>query len=149
MSLSLKKLKKSCREKQLGLKSETTEWQEFMDLADVARNLASRQPRHRHGVPPVSQALRIRPLAEVTSHYYVRLMVLDKPGSLGIFTSILGKHGVSISAVTQRAVLQEGGHVPVVVLTHAAREAKLDAALVEIQAAGVVGEKPTKLRMLD
>jgi homoserine dehydrogenase len=119
------------------------------DLADVGRNLASRQPRHRRGVPQSSRSQRIRPLAEVTSHYYVRLMVLDKPGSLGIFTGILGRHGVSISAVTQRAVPLEGGHVPVVVLTHAARESEVDAALAEIHAAGVVGEKPKKLRILD
>ncbi|MEI6211742.1 MAG: homoserine dehydrogenase [bacterium] len=120
------------------------------DLADVARNLASRQPRHRRAAPQERRApLRIRPLAEVSSRYYVRLQVLDKPGSLGLFTGILGKHGVSISAVTQRAVPQAGGHVPVVVLTHAARESQLDAALAEIQAAGVVSEKPKKLRMLD
>ena len=119
------------------------------DLADVAQGLVSRQPRHRRGVPRANQTLRVRPLAEITSRYYVRLMVLDKPGSLGIFTAILGRHGVSISAVTQRAVLQEGGHVPVVVLTHAAREAELHAALAEIQAAGVLGEAPTRLRILD
>ncbi|MFZ4396843.1 MAG: homoserine dehydrogenase [Kiritimatiellia bacterium] len=119
------------------------------DLADVARNLASRQPRHRRAAPQERRApLRIRPLAEVSSRYYVRLQVLDKPGSLGLFTGILGKHGVSISAVTQRAVPQTGGHVPVVVLTHTARESQLDAALAEIQAADVVSEKPKKLRML-
>lgn len=119
------------------------------DLADVARNLAAGQPRHGCTAVAGQVPLRIRPLSEVSSRYYVRLMVVDKPGSLGIFTSILGKHGVSILAVTQRVVQQEGGLVPVVVLTHAAREAKLDAALAEIQTAGVVGEKPTKLRMLD
>lgn len=120
------------------------------DLADVARNLAARQPRHRRVAPQERRApLRIRPLAEISSRYYVRLQVLDKPGSLGLFTGILGKHGVSISAVTQRAVREAGGHVPVVVLTHDAREAQLDAALAEIQAVGVVGESPKKLRMLD
>ncbi len=119
------------------------------DLADVAQGLVSHQPRHRRGVPTARHAMRVRPLAEITSRYYVRLMVLDKPGSLGIFTGILGRHGVSISAVTQRAVLQEGGHVPVVVVTHAAREAELHAALSEIQAAGVLGENPTRLRILD
>lgn len=120
------------------------------DLADVARNLAARQPRHRRVAPQERRApLRIRPLAEISSRYYVRLQVLDKPGSLGLFTGILGKHGVSISAVTQRAVREAGGHVPVVVLTHDAREAQLDAALTEIQAVGVVGESPKKLRILD
>ena len=82
------------------------------------------------------------PRAEVT---FPELLRKDA----GYFTGILGRHSVSISAVTQRAVPLEGGHVPVVVLTHAAREAQLDAALAEIHAAGVVGEKPKKLRMLD
>ncbi|MEI8241658.1 MAG: homoserine dehydrogenase [bacterium] len=118
------------------------------DLADVARSLASGQPRRLCSASP-GRAPRLRPLREITCHYYVRLNVLDKPGSLGIFTGILGRHGVSISAVTQRAVQKEGGHVPVVVLTHAAREAELDAALAEIHAAGVVGELPKKLRILE
>jgi homoserine dehydrogenase len=118
------------------------------DIADIARNLAVRQPRHRRGVAQAARPLRIRPLAEVRSHHYLRLMVADKPGSLGIFTSILGRHGVSIRAVTQRAVHPVGGVVPVVVLTHDARESALDAALAEITAAGVVGEKPVKIRML-
>jgi len=119
------------------------------DIADIARNLAVRAPRHRRGVAQASHALRIRPQPEVRSQYYLRLMVVDKPGSLGIFTSILGRHGVSIRAVTQRAVQPVDGGVPVVVLTHDARGSALDAALAEIAAAGVVGEKPVKFRMLE
>ena len=38
--------------------------------------------------------------------------------------------------------------VPVVVLTHAAKAADLEAALKEIEASGVVGGAPVKLRML-
>jgi homoserine dehydrogenase len=119
------------------------------DLADVAQGLVADQPRHRRGVPASGQTLRVRPVAEITSRYYLRLMVLDKPGSMGVLTTILGRHGVSISAVTQRVVQQEGGFVPVVVLTHAARESQLHAALAEITAAGVLGEPPVRLRMLE
>jgi len=121
------------------------------DLADIARNLASGKARHRRGVPQANRELRIRPVAEVRSRCYVRLMVLDKPGSLGLFTSILGKHNVSIFAVTQKAVLEqkEGNFVPVVVLTNYAQESNLDAALKEIHAAGIVCEAPRKLRIMD
>ena len=118
------------------------------DIADVARNLAARQARHRPAAPSATP-LRVRPLADVRSRHYVRLMVLDRPGSLGVFAGILGRHGVSLSAVSQRDARQEGGHVPVVVLTHAAAEAAVDAALAEIEAAGVVGERPRKLQILD
>jgi hypothetical protein len=51
--------------------------------------------------------------------------------------------------VNQRAVQQEGGHVPVVSLTHVAQESELDAALAEVFAAGILAEKPVKLRILD
>jgi homoserine dehydrogenase len=119
------------------------------DIADIARNLVSGQPRHSRGVALTGRALRVRPPAESRCRYYLRLMVLDKPGSLGIFSGILGKHNVSLSAVNQRVVQKEGGHVPVVSLTHVAQESELDAALAEIYAAGVVAEKPVKLRILD
>ena len=119
------------------------------DIADIARNLAAGQPRHSRGVALTGRALRVRPPAEARCRYYLRLLVLDKPGSLGIFSGILGKHNVSLSAVNQRAVQQEGGHVPVVSLTHVAQESELDAALAEVFAAGILAEKPVKLRILD
>jgi len=117
------------------------------DLADIGRNLVASQPRHCGGID--GTARRMRPLADVRCRYYLRLMVVDRPGALGEFTGILGRHGVSISAVTQRDARQEGGFVPVVVLTHQARESAVVAALAEIQAGGIIGEKPVKLRMLD
>jgi len=65
-------------------------------------------------------------------------------------TTILGKHGVSILAATQKAPLEEAGNmgfVPVVMLTHPAKGAEISAALREIRAAGVVSEDPVRLRM--
>jgi hypothetical protein len=78
-------------------------------------------------------------------------MVLDKAGSMGVMTTILGKHGVSILAATQKAQSEEmeaAGYVPVVILTHAAKGSEIDAALREIGTAGVLSEGPVKLRMI-
>jgi homoserine dehydrogenase len=120
------------------------------DLADVARNLAVKQPRHKRGVPKgTPPPPHIRPLSAVRSRYYLRLMVLDQAGMLGRFTTILGRRGVSILAVTQKAVPEAGGFVPVVALTHVACEADVDAALREIHAEGIVGEAPVRLRMIE
>ena len=122
------------------------------DIGDVARSLAAGQPRYRRGVSLANDGkLTMRPPAEVSSKYYLRLMVLDKAGALGVMATILGKHGVSVLAATQKACeAEEGapGHVPIVVLTHIAKEADVDAALREILAAGVVNEPPVKLRMI-
>jgi homoserine dehydrogenase len=122
------------------------------DIGDIARNLMAGKSRYRRGVNVANAGqLRVRPPAEIVSRYYVRLMVLDKAGSLGTLTTILGRHGVSILAATQKESpdgLENAGYVPVVVLTHSAKGAEIDAALREIREAGVVNEEPVKLRMI-
>ncbi len=122
------------------------------DIGDIARNLMAGKSRYRRGVCVANEGkLRMRPAADIVSRYYVRLMVLDKAGSLGTMTTILGRRGVSILAATQKAQpegMENPGYVPVVILTHPAKGAELDAALHEIVAAGVVSEGPVRLRMI-
>ena len=118
------------------------------DIADVARGLAAGKARLRRGIPLSGKPRRVRPLAETESRCYLRLSVKDVPGSLGKITSTLGSRGVSISAVIQKDAPQSEGFVPVVVLTHAAKEASIDAALAEISAAGILGADPVKLRII-
>ena len=67
---------------------------------------------------------------------------------MGLVASALGRHGVSISALSQKDVPPGSGPVPVVVLTHRAKASELDAALAEIAASGVSGAAPVKLRVL-
>ena len=121
-------------------------------IGDIVRNLMAGRSRYRRGVNTANQGqVRMRPAAEIVSRYYVRLMVLDKAGSLGTMTTILGRHGVSILAATQKespAELAHAGYVPVVILTHPAKDAEMEAALREIRAAGVLNEEPVKLRMI-
>jgi len=122
------------------------------DIGDIARNLMAGKSRYRRGVCVANTGkLRVRTAADIVSRYYVRLMVLDKAGSLGVITTLLGKHGVSILAATQKAQPEEManvGYVPVVILTHAAKGAEIDAAMREICSAGVLNEEPVKLRMI-
>ena len=75
-------------------------------------------------------------------------MLADKPGAMGVVATALGKRGISLSAVSQKAASEGNLPVPVVVLTHEAKASDLDAALDEIKASGVVGEDPVKLRMI-
>ena len=122
------------------------------DIGDIARNLMSGKSRYRRGVCVANAGkLRVRIADDIVSRYYVRLMVHDKAGSLGVITTILGKHGVSILAATQKVQPEEManvGYVPVVILTYAAKGSEIGAALSEICAAGVLNEEPVKLRMI-
>ncbi len=119
------------------------------DIADIARNLRTKQARHSRAVQIAREPPRMRPADEMRNAFYLRLMVKDQAGSLGCFTAILGKYGVSIAAVMQKAGgSAPGGFVPVVALTHVAQEADLNAALDEITASGVVSTRPIRLRLL-
>lgn len=118
------------------------------DIADIALNLSSGQVRHKTVVPQIGETLRLMPPSEMRNAFYLRLAVADRPGSLGKFTSVLGDHGVSIAAVMQKRGEEKPGVVPVVVVTHEAREADIREALSEIQASGVVAEAPVSYRIL-
>ena len=118
------------------------------DIADVARNLADGEVRHPQVVPASDAALRLRPAAEMNHAFYIRLNVRDDAGSLGKFATILGAHNVSIDAAIQQRGAEKPDAVPVVVVTHVAREADVAAALDEIFASGVVTEKPVRFRIL-
>lgn len=68
-------------------------------------------------------------LAETTNKYYLRFQAEDNPGVLGKITSSLGKHGISIESVLQKGRHLGGGDVPVVIMTHEAREKDLLSAI--------------------
>ncbi len=120
------------------------------DIGDIARNMAHGETRYARAAPVYGEGhFRLRPAGEITSRFYLRFQVVDKAGSFGTMASILGKHGVSISAATQKVGdSAKGGYVPVVMLTHPAKASCVDAALAEIVAAGVLDAAPVKLRML-
>ena len=123
------------------------------DIGDIARNLAHGETRYARGVPNYAEGrVKLRAAGDIVSKFYVRFMVADKPGAFGTIATILGSHGVSISAATQKdaasAGSQPAGYAPVVALTHAAKARDLEAALAEIKASGVVAEDPVKLRVI-
>ena len=119
------------------------------DIGDIARNLAQDETRYARAVPNYAEgAVKLRAAGDIASKFYLRFMLADKPGAIGIVASALGKHGVSLSAISQKASGGGNQPVPVVALTYKAKASDLDAALAEIKASGVVGEDPVKLRML-
>ncbi|NKB81505.1 MAG: homoserine dehydrogenase [Nitrospirales bacterium] len=88
--------------------------------------------------------LRLRPMEELMSAYYLHFMVLDRPGVLSQIAGILGAQGISIASVLQRG-RQEGQPVPVVITTHRALERAVQTALHEIHALSNFVSEPTTL----
>jgi len=119
------------------------------DVIAIARNLL----RDAAGlVPPASfqqdqrRPLRIRPMEEILAQYYMRFMVLDRPGVLSQIAGVLGRHNISIASVIQQG-RKEGQTVPVVIMTHTARERDVQAALREIDKMAFISEPTTLIRV--
>jgi homoserine dehydrogenase len=102
------------------------------DLMELAREL-SRAGGGR--VSPLStrpEALRrfpIVPLGELEGRFYLRFTALDRPKVLSHVAGALGEHGISIESVIQQGRGHAGASVPVLVMTHPAREAAVRRAL--------------------
>jgi homoserine dehydrogenase len=88
---------------------------------------------------------KLRDPGQVESRYYLRFQVLDRPGVLAQIAGALGNRRVSIEQMVQQGGGSNSGEaVQVVLLTHAARERDLTAALDAISGADFVA-KPTRL----
>ncbi len=113
------------------------------DIADIARG--TRQPtfgvsvRHLRPLPPA-------PMASHRGAYYVRLMVVDRPGVFADIASILRDNDVSMEAVLQRG-RAPGEAVPVVMTIHETEEAAMVKSLQQIQALSWVVEPPRMIRI--
>ena len=92
------------------------------------------------------QALPALPMSGHRGCYYVRLMVLDKPGVLADVTSILRDNRVSIEAVLQRA-RAPGEAVPVVMTTHETEELAMTRSLERIGQLPASAEPPRMIRI--
>lgn len=121
------------------------------DIADIGRNIlagiAGRIPHlgYRKGV---SRPKSYMPIDDVVTNYYLRINVMDKPGVLASIAGILGKKDISIVSVIQKAVHMDG-YVPIVMLTHEAKESNIRSAMKKIASMDYVGGKPVVIRVED
>ncbi|MBV1797828.1 homoserine dehydrogenase [Siccirubricoccus sp. G192] len=113
------------------------------DLIDLARG------RHTPVWGAASGALEAAPTVPMDRHagcYYLRLMVLDRPGVIADVTGVLRDHAISLEAMLQRG-RAPGEAVPVVLTTHDCEEASMRAALTRIAALDAVLERPALIRI--
>ncbi len=121
------------------------------DVVDLARNLLSgttaRIPLLGYQMEDIRK-IPILPIAEIFTHYYFRFSALDRPGVLSNISGILGKYDISIKVVLQKG-RKTNGSVPVVMLTHLAKEADVKKAISEIELLDVVSDRPVLIRIED
>ncbi len=93
-----------------------------------------------------SSSLKIKDIRDVYSMYYFRFTALDKPGVLSKISGVLGDHDISISAVIQKE-RRAGEAIPLVVLTHKARERDVLDAVAKIDILPVVADTTKFIRV--
>jgi homoserine dehydrogenase len=113
------------------------------DLIDIARGRYT--PVWGVGAEDLSHAASV-PMAAHSGAYYLRLMVVDRPGVIADVTAVLRDEGISLESMLQRG-RSPGEAVPVVLVTHETGEAAMRAALARIAALDVVLEEPALIRI--
>lgn len=130
-----------------GAGSEPTASAVVADLVDVTRLLTA-DPEHR--VPPLAfqaNALAdypILPIEEVTSSYYLRLHVEDRPGVMAEIATILAKGNISINSMIQDP---DTNGASIIFLIHQAREGNVIEAIKQIESLSFVQSKVTMIRL--
>jgi homoserine dehydrogenase len=120
------------------------------DLVELGRNLLIQATGRR--VPALSfqesaiEKISLKKMEDVVMPFYMRFSALDRPGVLSKISGILGKNGISIASVIQKGRKIKGA-VPIVMMTHEAKEKNVHRALKEIDQLGVILGKTIFIRV--
>ncbi|MCG6874733.1 MAG: homoserine dehydrogenase [Betaproteobacteria bacterium] len=120
------------------------------DLVDVTR-MHTADPEHR--VPHLAfqpdrlSDERVLPMEDVVTSYYLRMRVLDRPGVLADITRILADGMISIDAMIQREPGEGEEQVDIIMLTHEAREKRINESIRAIEGLPVVTGQVTRIRL--
>jgi len=133
-----------------GAGSEATASAVIADVVDIARAIA------KDTVPLVpafgfaSDSLKdvpFLPIHEVVCPFYIRVMVSDAPGALASIAGLMSDHGINIDSISQRESEQVGDMIPVIMLTHAVKEQKINEVLAAIEALEETAGSAVKIRI--
>ena len=85
-------------------------------------------------------------IEDLVCPYYLRFTAVDRPGVLSKISGILGANEISIASVIQKG-REVNGAVPVVMMTHEAKEEAVKRALEEIDRLDVIKDRTTLIRV--
>lgn len=116
------------------------------DIIDIALNIVNGSCGRVPAVAATVGRNRIKRMQDLDTQYYLRFSVIDRPGVLAGITGILGRLQISIASMLQTE-RRLGGVVPVVIMTHGAREKNMQAALARIDRLPFVKAKTVLIRV--
>jgi len=121
-----------------GAGAEATASAVVADIIDVVRMLTAdpnnRVPHLAFQPDSLCEKTKLLPIEAISSAYYLRLSVEDKPGVMADITRILAEYSISMESLLQKEKDKIGLHVPVVILTHPVLEQNMQNACEKIAA---------------
>jgi homoserine dehydrogenase len=116
------------------------------DVADAALDLKSGGKTRLLPFVPHARDGAVLPIGDIVCPYYIRLSVIDKPGTLAKITSILAAAKIGIASVIQPEG-HEGESVPLILMIHNAANSKMSGALAKIARLPAVKAPPVMIRV--
>ncbi len=119
------------------------------DIIDLAQRLVAGQSRV--PAPTYDDRYRFRPMDEVCTRYYLRVLAEDRPGVFAQITHALGEAKISLASVIQKqsVTLEDPGveYAEIVLMTHESIEAAMQRAVRAIAALPVVHQIGSLIRV--
>ena len=114
------------------------------DVVDVARNI-NFDCCGRIGCTCYKQ-LPIKKMDDICSKYFIRMQLLDKPGTLASVLSILGNNGVSIYQMMQKK-RRNNSNAEIVIITDSVKEKNLKDSMTILEGISIVNKVSSIIRV--
>ncbi|MGR3617057.1 MAG: homoserine dehydrogenase [Paracoccaceae bacterium] len=111
------------------------------DICDIARGIRLAT----FGQPANSLATAEPAKSNSPAPFYMRFLLLDRPGAMAKVATALGDAGVSIDRMRQTQ--HDSTEAPVIIVTHKTQRSQLDDAMEAIRDTGVLAAEPVALRI--
>jgi homoserine dehydrogenase len=115
------------------------------DIVDISRCIIGGASASIPCMVSDNQVKHIKPKDDFCASYYVRFSAIDKPGVLSKISKILSEYKISIAFVSQEARRKEK-IVPIVMMTHLAKERYFSQALKKINRLSFIKRKSVVIR---
>lgn len=112
------------------------------DLIDVVRNISIEGSG---SAIPYSEGMKVAPIDNLTTRYYIRLEVRDEAGTLGEIATAFGKRGVGLAAMEMKTKSEGLGEIAF--LTHVCREGDFQKAIGEVKALPCISKLENWIRV--
>lgn len=123
------------------------------DLIEITRSITAGVQTRRAAplgfLDSAITSLPLKPMDDIITSFMLRFTAQDQPGVLAGIAGVLGKNGISIESMVQTARHNGGQAVPIVIMTHEAREGSIRAALDEIDRFDFIAEPSRLIRIED